>query len=385
MSVTKAISENITSLDAAKLTGTLPAMSGAALTGLTQPTKSANDPTISTNPSTGVGTLWANTTSGEMFACTDATAGENVWTNVGAGTVNVPRDNVTRGAVSGYTAGGEGASPADSNVIDKFSYVSGGNATDVGDLVVAGSTGSCNSGSYGYTNCFKSGSPAGNMAKFAFASDGNAVAAGTSFRTHTNGCIGHMSPTHGYWAGGYPAPTISKYISKFSFADNTEKSSPGTLNADHGAGACGSSHFDYGAFQWGNYPNHINISKFSFSSDGNGTDHADLVASQRDCTGSNGATHAYTCMGYTTGYLTNIAKFPYASQTNATNVADMGFSTQLCSGTASTNDHGYTAGGTRSGKHNVITKYSHATDGNGVDVGDLTVARSHFGGCGATH
>lgn len=381
MSVTKAISENITSLDAAKLTGTLPAMSGAALTNLPAPTKSANDPTISTNPSGGVGTLWANTTSGEMFACTDATAGANVWYNVGAGTANVPRDNVTRGAVSGYTAGGEDS--GNSNVIDKFSYPSGGNATDVGDLVVAGTSGSCNSGSYGYTNCFLTAS-AGNMAKFAFASDGNASAAGTSHHAHQNGCIGHMSQTHGYWAGGYPAPFYTM-LSKFAFADETDKSSPGTLNANHGAGACGSSHFDYGGFQWANYPNHANISKISFASDGNGTDHSDLVSSMRDCTGTNGVTHAYSAMGYTSSHQTAIAKFPYASATNATNVADMGLSHQLASGTSSTNDHGYIAGGTNSGKKNAISKHSHATDGNAIDVGDLTVARSHFGGCGATH
>jgi hypothetical protein len=52
-------------------------------------TKSANDPAINTNPSGGVGTLWLNITTGELFALTDATAGQNVWTNVGSGSGDV--------------------------------------------------------------------------------------------------------------------------------------------------------------------------------------------------------------------------------------------------------------------------------------------------------
>ena len=70
--------------------GNLPAVDGSLLTGIVSFTTSASDPTVSTNPSTGVGTEWINTTSGEIYICTDATAGANVWTNVGGGTGNIP-------------------------------------------------------------------------------------------------------------------------------------------------------------------------------------------------------------------------------------------------------------------------------------------------------
>ena len=385
MSITKVTNDNIASLEASKLTGSFPSIDGSNLTNMSSFTKSSSDPAIDTNPSGSTGTLWLNTTSGEMFCCTDATTDANVWTNVGAGSGNFPADNVTRGSISGYTAGGENTTgAAHSNVIDKFSYVSDANATDVGNLVEPGPSGSLNSGTYGYACKYASGNgTVGTMSKWAFASDADAVAGGSAHQgtNHTNGCSGHMSPTNGYWVGGYPS---NKAMSKFSFANEDTKSTPGNLSDLHGAGNAGSSHFDYGGFAFGNYPNHFNIDKFSFASDGDATTHAQLTAQMRDMTGSNGETHAYYCMGYTSGYLTDIAKFPYASQTNAVNVADMGFSTQLCSGTASTT-HGYTAGGTRGGKHNVITKYSQVSDGNGVDVGDLTEARSHFSGTGATH
>lgn len=65
-------------------------------------TKSASNPTISTNPSTGIGTLWFNTTSGEMYGCTDVTVDANVWTNVGGGTGNIfpPLSSATGGTIT---------------------------------------------------------------------------------------------------------------------------------------------------------------------------------------------------------------------------------------------------------------------------------------------
>ncbi|SVD17048.1 uncharacterized protein METZ01_LOCUS369902, partial [marine metagenome] len=42
-------------------------------------TNDSSDPVRTTNPSTGVGTEWHNTTSGQIFICTDATTNYNVW------------------------------------------------------------------------------------------------------------------------------------------------------------------------------------------------------------------------------------------------------------------------------------------------------------------
>ena len=103
-------------------------------------TKSTSEPTISTNPSGGVGTTWLRTTTGEMYCCTDATAGANVWTNIGDGV----------GSVSPYTpmvaTGGTITTDGDYKV---HSFTSSGNfqITTLGDdavveyLVVAGAGG----------------------------------------------------------------------------------------------------------------------------------------------------------------------------------------------------------------------------------------------------
>ena len=53
--------------------------SSGAVAPLSASTLDANNPAIDTNPTDGVGTKWVNTTSGQIFICTDNTAGENVW------------------------------------------------------------------------------------------------------------------------------------------------------------------------------------------------------------------------------------------------------------------------------------------------------------------
>ena len=124
--------------------GKIPAVDGSLLTGIVAGVIGSSDPTISTNPSGGVGTKFTNTTDGEIFICTDATAGENVWKNVGEGSGNVV-PYVYQGSSYGYSMGGyhysDGVAPyrrGGHPNIDKWSYASGvQNATDAGDLTVA--------------------------------------------------------------------------------------------------------------------------------------------------------------------------------------------------------------------------------------------------------
>ena len=84
-----------TTIDATALTGNLPAISGASLTGLTSSLSGLTDTTVSTsnplkttNPS-AVGHLWVNKTSGECYVCTDVTTNENDWINIGSGSGNI--------------------------------------------------------------------------------------------------------------------------------------------------------------------------------------------------------------------------------------------------------------------------------------------------------
>ena len=97
--------------------GNLPVVDGSQLTNVSTVTSSASDPVVSTNPSGGVGTEWHNTTSGEVYICTDATAGANVWTNVGAGSGDVVPWTY-QGSNYGYDAGGAQQNPDHGNCVN---------------------------------------------------------------------------------------------------------------------------------------------------------------------------------------------------------------------------------------------------------------------------
>ena len=67
---------------------------------------SSSDPTTSSNPSGGVGSLWLNSSSGEAYVCTDATTNSNTWQNIGEGTGNVqPDPDIAWLAIGGGGAG----------------------------------------------------------------------------------------------------------------------------------------------------------------------------------------------------------------------------------------------------------------------------------------
>ena len=136
-----------------KLTGAMPAIDGSALTGVSGFMKNASDPATDTNPSGGVGSGWVNTSDGEIFICTDATTNENVWYNVGGGDGDI-QPWTFQGTIAGYSAGGynDPGVATYSNIIDKYSFSTDGNATDVGNLtVVRGYASGQFSSTHGYT------------------------------------------------------------------------------------------------------------------------------------------------------------------------------------------------------------------------------------------
>ena len=71
---------------------------------LSDTTVSTSDPATNTNPSTGIGTLWLNKNTGNIWCCTGVTNNDNQWTNIGIGSVNYGTFPVTGGTTS--TAGG---------------------------------------------------------------------------------------------------------------------------------------------------------------------------------------------------------------------------------------------------------------------------------------
>jgi hypothetical protein len=343
----------------------LPALDASLLTNIPGATKNASDPATDTNPSGGVGTEWHNTTSGEVYICTDATAGANVWTNVGAGTGDIDPYTHAMGKTYSYQSGGTSSN----NVITKFSFASHGTPTDVGDLSVgrhslAGSSSSTHGYSQGGYNSKVT------IDKFSFSADGNAVDHGDLFTAHWVGA-GASSVTHGYAVGGV---STGDTIQKYAFSANVTGTDVGnlTVGARRLAGvACSAT---YGHALGGNNPNDTdNVDKFSFSSDGNSTDFATLSGAGRKPTATNSKDYGYACGGL---YSVNtIEKFAFASGGAVTDVGDLVVARADGPAGTSSTTHGYIAGGYSTAIYYGIDQHSFASDGNGTNVGTMAAGR----------
>ena len=305
----------------------IPAVDGSQLTNLPSDiTKATSDPAVDTNPSGGVGTLYLNKNSGELFCCTDSTAGSNAWTNIGEGSGNVPIP--FQGSIAGYNMGGY----TNTNLIGRISFTSDGNETDTGaDLTES-----------------------------------------------KHNASGQSSATHGYCSGG---TSTSNVIDKYSFGSSSNSTDVGDLATGReqltGNSSIGQS---YGYASGGNSGSYSNvIDRFSFASDGNASDMADLTVSRSYLAGQSSSTHGYTSAGYTGAYSNVIDKFAFSSTSNATDVGDT-IATTMGNAGVSSSTHGYSAGGEEGAYTNRIQKWTFSSDANATDVADLTVARGYLGG-----
>ena len=367
--------------------GKIPAVDGSLLTGIVGATKSTSNPTISTNPSGGVGTEWHNKATGEMYICTDATAGSNVWINVGTGTGNIV-PYAFQGSIAGYVA--------THDRIDEISFTSDGNATDVGDLATGSNTtgrdGTCGnsslthaywSGGYGPGNY--SPNTADVIEAITFASKGTAVDVGNLVH-HIRNQASSSNQTYAYLHSGFRAAndpsggaTAYNVIWRFQMVTSADAADVGDLTA---VVARPTGHSDppnaYGYSSAGGAYNasaHYNvIERYAMSSSGNASDVGDLTLAVSAASGTSSSTHGYKAGAYE-GLMSNvIEKFAYGSSSNATDVGDLLVIVHAPGGVSSTG-FGYTCGGGTSpsvAKTNNIQKYSFTTDENATDVGDLS-------------
>ena len=358
--------------------GKLPALDGSQLTNVSTATKSSSDPTISTNPSGGVGSEWLNTSTGNMYICTDATAGANVWTNVGAGEDNIGTYKFQGDTYGWRIGGGPGATQ-----IDRYPFATQTNATDVGDLLTYGGI-SCQGGAKSKTHGFKVGGDGGGKTpidKFAFTTGTPTV---TDHGDLAIGVYGGATAGNGdyIWkAGGYSTGLIDD-IEKFATATDSNASKTGDLNtgATYLMGGQSSETNGYCAGgHTGTYgPSSSAIRKWSFSSDGNSTSTASLYQNQSYTSSNCSTTHGYAHGGYPSN--NEIHKFTFAADNNSTDVGDLVVGGDYCIGSSSTT-HGYCAG-SRNSPQNIIQRFSFSSDGNATDWADLD-NNSNGGGCSA--
>ena len=253
-----------------------------------------------------------------------------------------------QGATSGYATGG--TVPPFTNVIDKFSFTSDGNASDVGNLTAGrNAVGGNSSSTNGYTTGGSTNGypivPSDVIDKFPCSVDANATDVGNLLisRRYPGG---QNSKVSGYSAGG--GPPSQNIIEKFPFSTDANTTDVGDLLVATW-GRSGQSSTTHG-YASGGYPlpsAGAVIEKFSFSADGNSTDVGDLTVSKTQSAGQSSIESGYVTGGYdlsnpspppTIQTFDIIEKFPFSTDANSTDVGDL---TQARRGTCSLSDsHG---------------------------------------------
>tara|TARA_Y100000590_G_scaffold47747_2_gene50577 strand:- start:6929 stop:8092 length:1164 start_codon:yes stop_codon:yes gene_type:complete len=379
MSTQKVTDPVIEAVSSSVLTGALPVLDGSALTGVTGfvNTTNANDPATDTNPGTGVGTVWVNSTSGEIFICTDATTDANVWTNVGGGSDDVAPFTF-QGLTHGYHAGGLLTGSNWTAVIDKFAFASNTTAASHGNLSEARQI---SMGSSSATDGFTAGgnnnswSQQTSIDKWSFSSNTTSADHG-DLRVANQGASGHSTGTHGYVSGNGAYPMATP-IDKYAYSANTTSSGHGDLEniqyhaSEHSSTTDG---FIAGGISPSNGSNQLWISKFSFASNTTASSHGNLQSgkARHNPTGCTSTTHGYVCGGYISSDSAVIEKFQISSNTTASTVGDLTVARYDGAGSSSTT-HGFVSGG--NGHKNQIDKLDFSSDGNATDHGDLSAGK----------
>ena len=386
----------------------IPAVDGSLLTGIVSYTKSASDPTISTNPSGGVGTEWVNHTTGKQFICTDATAGANVWSCSGSHSGDiVPYDSSTYGGTAyGYHAGG--LNPPYSAVrvdqIGRYSFTSNGNATDVADMFLglrygAGAlsnlAGYVMAGHDGYAGSSYGNGSKNHIQKFIFSTEANMTDVGDTLSTG-EGSVGVSSTTHGYRLGGGANHGNAPYgneIEKFAFATDGNATDVANmltwtfLISGHGHSSAAYGYVGGGGGSLSGSPggwdqSWTTIQKHSFAACTDAVDSGqDLLTARYNHVGITAPDYGYTAGGNGgSGNDNVIQKFSFVSASNATDVGDLTTTCNMPGGSSSTT-YGYRSAGY--GPYQVtIDKWSFSSDGNATDVGDVMAILGGYGGTG---
>lgn len=340
---------------------------------------SIQDTTISNDSS--VFTIIPGATTTSFNVAFTASDGVNIDTSLSSFTVVVP---VFQGSAAAYVAGGLQRGGGGTNTIDKFSFASDGNATNVGNLsyssvqgsgftdgaqyayIAGGSSysspqnttansqirrfsfgsnaASVNIGTlvsptvlgYGSSDvvggyAFNVGTSAGPVGekqaiqKFAFGSDAS-INVGTSYRWHYAG-TSWSTTTDGYGVGSN-GPADTDAVFKYPFASGTittaKIASLPNSKVVYQAGATSTTH----GYSAGNQavPSSRYIYKMAFSNNGMTTLTNALssdFSSKYRWTGYSSTTNAYITGGFGSALSTHMYRYPYASETSGVSVGDL--------------------------------------------------------------
>jgi len=218
--------------------------------------------------------------------------------------------------------------------IEKFPFATDGPGTNVGNLI--GSNAGGGSGHSSEVSGYQAGgaifppfSRIDTIQKFSFSSDGNATDVG-EITCARDQIAGQSSKDNGYSSGGNTPPYVN-IIEKFPFSSDTNAADVGDLlnpvTDSAGQSSCISGYTSggYGSSPGGPGVSCNTIQKFPFATDANATDVGEIFCTRRRVSGSSSISNGYTHGGQdvVAGVKTEFDKFPFASDTNASDVGEL--------------------------------------------------------------
>jgi hypothetical protein len=346
-----------------------------------------------------VGSVWTNTSSGQVFICTSNSAENSTWIGQEGDNINLFLfQAATAVGRAGGFQDGSGVTPLyQTSQIQRMAIASEGDSTDIGELSTPTGTKAFQGGvakdgypaSYAYkatgVNSHPGNEPVGEMIRFATSSPSSSGDIGEMSNKHAFGGSACNSSNWFVYGGGNaatsPSAPYSNQIEKVTFAASASASdSGGDLSPTNLARflAYTDASNDRGYFSGGYVnnppgPETNTIAYFPLGiSSGNETDHAESTNTHSQTGCNNSSTHGYIIGNFPT--VTDIHKFTFASPNTNTDVGDLiGASYEQAGSSAP--DTGYAMGGGTyppSQSIDTIQKFSYTSDGNASDVGEIT-------------
>ena len=357
---------------------------------LSAATLDANNPANNTNPTDGLGTKWINTTSGQMFICTDATTDANVWQGQTGGVINYSR---------GIWAGGEIDGISATNKIQYIEISTPGNSTDFGDLTEA--TMAQGSSSNGTTGRGITGGRVTNllMNYFTIGTPGNATAGGEiTHRRWYCAAVSNATDDRVCWGGGdqvnVGAGHYSDIIDYTTISTAANATDFGNISADHKTNNSG---YDNGTdgrgcFGGGWTPGvySANIAYITIGTPGNSTNFSTLSVNRRQGGGTSNGTGnrgiQFGGVAASDGAKTNVIDYFTITSTatavdfgNLSEIASMNAPNQMSSGLG---QRGVCVlGNVAAGSSNVMEYITIDTPSNSTDFGDILDDMGSGTGC----
>lgn len=294
-----------------------------------------------------------------------------------------PGSPIQLASTYGYSSGGRPfVSPTYYNAIERYSFASSGNSSNIGSLSYrATHAAATNSTTYGYIAGGWVPGSSRNLDYYPFASSTSGTSIGT-LTSIPNGfyraATDIASPTEGYVAGMLVGPPFVSHSTtyKFPFAATTgiTGSSVGTLPVAKGSSS-GASSPAYGYLAAG-----VNdsILKWAYANDTTISNVGSVPVNVADTrsSGNSSSTHGYNVGGKTSSPVNLIQKYAFANESTTAQVGYLS-TTRYNTSSSSGTDYGYHGGGydlptPPTFISNVIDRFPFSSDTNASDVGDLS-------------